>query len=299
MSVRVLQFGTTGQLARELIRNAPDYPVELTALSRADCDFTDPELAARLVYQRKPDLVIVAAAYTAVDQAESEPELCYEINAETPAAIAGMCGSTGPAMVWFSSDFVFDGQKGSPYVETDQPEPISTYGGMKFSGENMVLGSCHRALVLRTSWVVSAHGKNFVKTMLRLARSGQPLRVVDDQVGRPTAAADLARFVLSQAERLAHGKAGDPVYGLYHFANSGETSWRRFAEAILQEAMGADAPPVQPITTAEFPTPAKRPALSTLDTSKLERTFGVTPRPWREALKEIVAELKAEEAAHA
>ncbi|HEY8573744.1 dTDP-4-dehydrorhamnose reductase [Phenylobacterium sp.] len=299
MSVRVLQFGTTGQLARELIRHAPDYPVELTALSRAECDLTDPEGAARMVWERKPDLVIVAAAYTAVDQAETDGETAHLVNAEAPSSIVGMCGLTGPAMVHFSTDFVFDGRKGSPYVETDEPDPLGVYGASKLSGETTVVACCPRALVLRTSWVVSAHGKNFVKTMLRLGRAGQPLRVVDDQRGRPTAAGDLARFVLSQAERLAKGKAGDPCYGLFHFANAGEVSWRGFAEEILRQAMGASAPPVQPITTAEYPTPATRPAYSVLDTGKLERTFGYTPRPWREALSEILAELAAEEAAHA
>jgi dTDP-4-dehydrorhamnose reductase len=295
MSVKILQFGTTGQVARELIRHAPDYDVALTALSRAECDFADPELAARMVFERRPDVVIIAAAYTAVDQAESGPEESYDINAETPAAVAGMCGANGPALVHFSTDYVFDGEKGSPYLETDEPRPLNNYGKFKESGERMVLACCPRALVLRTSWVVSAHGKNFVKTMLRLAREGAPLTVVDDQFGRPTAAADLARFVLSQAGALKAGKAGDPVYGLYHFANAGEVSWKAFAEAIFEIALGDKAPVVGAISTAERPTPARRPMRGTLDTGKLEGAFGYTPRPWREALEEIVAELQAEQ----
>lgn len=297
MTIKVLQFGTTGQVARELIRQAPGYPVELTALSRAECDLTDPEGAARQVWARKPDLVIVAAAYTAVDQAETDGEIAHLVNSEAPSSIVGMCGLTGPAIVHFSSDFVFNGEKGAPYLETDEPDPLGVYGASKLSGETTVVACCPRALVLRTSWVVSAHGKNFVKTMLRLGRAGGPLRVVDDQRGRPTAAADLAGFVLSQAERLAAGKAGDPCYGLFHFANAGEVSWKGFAEEILRQAMGDAAPPVQPITSAEFPTPATRPPYSVLDTGKLERTFGYTPRPWREALKDILAELAAEEQA--
>ena len=294
MSVRILQFGTTGQIARELLRNAPDYDVEITALSRAECDFTDPELAARLVFQTRPDLVIVAAAYTAVDQAESERELVYEINAETPAAIAGVCGEEGPALVHFSTDYVFDGDQGSPYVEDDPTNPVNSYGEFKLSGERMVLIR-PRTLVLRTSWVVSSHGKNFVKTMLRLAQGDQPIRVVDDQFGRPTAAADLARFVLSQAQRLTDAKAGDPVFGLFHFANAGEVSWKGFAEAVFDLALGDKAPSVEAITTAQRPTPARRPVRGTLDTGKLTRVFGVTPRPWRAALAEIVADLKAEQ----
>ncbi|HVI31940.1 dTDP-4-dehydrorhamnose reductase [Phenylobacterium sp.] len=297
MTVRILQFGTTGQVAREMIRQAPAHDVALTALSREDCDFEDPEKAARLVNHHHPDLVVIAAAYTAVDKAEEEPERVYEINAETPGAIAGVCGLNGPAIVHFSTDYVFDGDKGFPYVEEDRPHPINVYGEMKLSGENNVLSACPRALVLRTSWVVSSHGRNFVKTMLRLAGEGNPIRVVDDQFGRPTAAADLAGFVLSQASRLAAAKAGDPVFGLFHFANDGETSWKGFAEGIFAEALGERAPKVEAIATADRPAPARRPLRGTLDTGKLERVFGVTPRPWRAALAEIVADLKTEGAA--
>jgi dTDP-4-dehydrorhamnose reductase len=291
MTLSILQFGTTGQLATELIRQAPRHDVNLTALSRQDCDFADPELAARIVFERRPDLVVIAAAYTAVDLAETERELSYEINAETPAAIAGVCGPHR-AMVNFSTDYVFDGEKGAPYVEEDTPNPLNAYGEMKLSGERMVLAACPRSVVIRTSWVVSAHGKNFVKTVLRLAGEGKPLKVVDDQQGRPTAAADLAGFVLSQAVRIASAPVGDPALGLLHFANAGEVTWRGFAQAILEEAYGADAPEVAPTTTAEFGAPARRPLRATMDTSKVERVYGVTPRPWREALKEIVAELK-------
>lgn len=290
--MRILQFGTTGQVASELLRQAPGWPVEITALSRAECDFNDAELVARMIWGRKPDLIINAAAYTAVDQAEGDVESAFEVNAQSPASIAGMCGASGPAMVHFSTDYVFDGRKGAPYLETDRPEPLSAYGRSKLSGEQLVLMSCPRALVLRTSWVVSAHGRNFVKTMLRLAAEGQPLRVVDDQFGRPTSAADLAGFVLANAERLAGAPAGDPHFGLFHFANAGETSWKGFAEAVLEAALGAAAPKVEGIKTAERPAPAERPARGTLDTTKLEQTFGYQPRPWREALAEIVAELK-------
>jgi dTDP-4-dehydrorhamnose reductase len=296
VSVRVLQFGTTGQVGTELVRQASAHPeLEITALSRAECDFEDPEKAARLVLQARPDLVIIAAAYTAVDNAERETELCWEVNAETPTAIAGLAGTNGPAIVHFSTDYVFDGAKGSAYVEDDAAAPLGAYGRFKLHGEQMVLRCCPRSLVLRTSWVISAHGRNFVRTMLRLAAEGKPLRVVDDQYGRPTSAADLADFVLSQAAALAGAAPGDPRFGLFHFANAGETTWRRLAEAVVAEAYGPDAPPVTPITTADYPTPARRPERATLDTGKLERVFGVQPRPWREALAEIVAELKAKE----
>jgi dTDP-4-dehydrorhamnose reductase len=290
--MKILQFGTTGQVARELLRQAPGWPVEITAISRAECDFNDAEQVARVLSGRKPDLIINAAAYTAVDQAESDVASAFEVNAQSPAAIAGMCGASGPAMVHVSTDYVFDGGKGAPYLETDPPEPLSVYGRSKLSGEQLVLAACPRALVLRTSWVVSAHGRNFVKTMLRLAAEGQPLRVVDDQFGRPTSAADLAGFVLANAERLAGAPAGDPHFGLFHFANAGETSWKGFAEAVFELALGAAAPKVEGVKTAERPSPARRPARGTLDTTKLEKTYGYQPRPWRAALAEIVAELK-------
>lgn len=294
MTVKILQYGATGQVARELLRQAPAHDVRLTALSRAEADLSDPEAAARHVRAERPDLVILAAAYTAVDQAESEPGLAHEINGEGPAAIARACAETGAALVHFSTDYVFDGRKGAPYVEDDATGPLSVYGASKLSGERMALAACPRTTVLRTSWVVSAHGKNFVKTMLRLAREGQPLKVVDDQFGRPTAAADLAGFVLAQSPRLAAAAAGDPAFGVFHFANAGETTWRGFAQGTLELALGDAAPRVDPIATAERPSPAERPLRGTLDTSKLEAVFGVRPRPWREPLAEILAELTNE-----
>lgn len=291
MSVKILQYGATGQVARELLRQAPAHAVQLKALSRAEADLADPEAAARHVRAEKPDLVILAAAYTAVDQAESEPGLAHEINGEAPAAIARACAEVGAALVHFSTDYVFDGRKGGPYREDDPTGPLSVYGASKLSGERMALAACPRTTILRTSWVVSAHGKNFVKTMLRLAREGQPLRVVDDQFGRPTAAADLAGFVLGEAARLAAAPAGDPAFGIFHFANAGETTWRGFAQGALDLALGAGAPQIAPIATADRPSPAQRPLRGTLDTGKLEAVFGVSPRPWREPLAEILTEL--------
>jgi dTDP-4-dehydrorhamnose reductase len=292
MSLRILQFGTTGQVGIELLRQAAGQDIAITGLSRSDCDLVDPEAAAAAVARHRPDLVVIAAAYTAVDKAESEPELAEVVNAAAPGAIAAAAAAIGAPVVHISTDYVFAGDGGVPYAEDDPIDPASVYGASKAAGERAVLAGAGRALVLRTSWVVSAHGRNFVKTMLRLAEEGRPLRVVDDQLGRPTAAADLAAFILAQAPALAAAPAGDPRWGVFHFANAGEVTWRGLAQAILAEA-GVDVA-VQPITTAEFPTPARRPAYSVLATGKLERTFGVTPRPWPQALADIVAELKTE-----
>ena len=294
MTLRILQFGTTGQLAIELLRQAPEHDLALSALGRADCDLADPEGAARKVIDARPDLVIVAAAHTAVDQAEREPALAMSINADAPGAIARACASVGAALVNVSTDYVFDGAGGAPYAEDAATNPINVYGATKLAGEQAVAAACARSLSIRTSWVVSAHGKNFIKTMLRVAAAGGPLKVVDDQVGRPTSAADLARFILSQSERLTAAKAGDPVFGIVHFANAGEVSWRGFAKAIVTEALGNQAPDVAATTTAEYVTPARRPLRTTMDTGKVERVFGITLRSWREALVDIVAELKAQ-----
>jgi dTDP-4-dehydrorhamnose reductase len=295
MTVRILQFGTTGQLARELLAQAKDFDVEITALSRAEADFADPAAVLRRVKNTPADLVVLAAAYTAVDLAESERALAFTVNAETPAAIAQALGADGPALVQVSTDYVFDGLKGAPYVESDAPAPLNVYGASKLAGEQAILAACPRALILRTSWVVSSHGKNFDKPMLRAAGEGRALKVVDDQFGRPTAARDLARFILSQAQVLASANAGDPRFGVGHFAIAGEVSWKAFAEGIFDVALGSAAPPVTGIPTAEYPTPARRPLRGALDTGRLDRIFGVTPRPWREAVAEIVAELSDEQ----
>jgi len=295
MTVRILQFGTTGQLGRELLDQAKDFDVAITALSRDEADFGDPAACAARVKSATADLIVIAAAYTAVDLAETEIDRARAANATTPTAIAAAAAARNIPLVWISTDYVFAGDGGAPYAETAPTGPINTYGATKLAGEAGVLAASDRALVIRTSWVVSAHGKNFIKTMLRLAGEGKPIRVVADQLGRPTAARDLARFILFQAGRLAAAPAGDPAFGVVHFANAGEVSWKDFAQGVFDLALGAAAPAVAGIPTTDYPTPARRPMRATMDTGKLEQVFGVTPRPWREAVAEIVAELKAEQ----
>jgi dTDP-4-dehydrorhamnose reductase len=291
MSLRILQFGTTGQLGVELVRQGAARSADLTALSRADADLADPAACAARIVAARPDIVLIAAAYTAVDQAEREADLAHRINAETPGAIAAAAAQVGAAVVNISTDYVVDGAGGAPYPETAPTNPLNVYGASKLAGEHAVAAANPRSLNVRTSWVVSPHGKNFVKTMLRVAAAGNPLKVVDDQLGRPTSAADLAGFLLDLAPRLAAAPAGDPLLGTVHFANDGEVSWRGFAQAIFAGALGDKAPDVAATTTAEYVTPARRPLRATMDLTRLQRDFGVNPRDWRKALKDILAEL--------
>lgn len=295
MTVQILQFGTTGQLGVELLRQAPGHDVALTALSRAQADLADPAACARAVTAARPGLVVIAAAYTAVDLAESERDLAHTVNAEAPGAIAAACAAVGAALVNISTDYVFAGDGGAPYAEDAATAPVNVYGESKLAGERAVAAANPRSLNIRTSWVVSAHGKNFIKTMLRVAAAGNPLTVVDDQSGRPTSAADLAGFILDLAPRLVAAKAGDPLFGTVHYANSGEVTWRGFAQAIFAEALGDQAPDVGATTTANYKTPAQRPLRATMDLGRLAQVYGVAPRPWQAALKDIVAELKAQQ----
>jgi dTDP-4-dehydrorhamnose reductase len=293
MTVQILQFGTTGQLATELLRQASSHDVAITALSRADADLTDPTACAAQVRAAKPQLVVIAAAHTAVDLAESETDVAHAINATSPGAIAAAAAEVGAAVINASTDYVFDGAGGAPYAEAAPTNPLNAYGRTKLAGEQAVAAANPRALSIRTSWVVSPHGKNFVKTMLRVAAAGNPLKVVDDQSGRPTSAADLAGFILQVAPRLAAAKAGDAVFGVVHFANAGEVTWRDFAIEIFAQALGDAAPEVGGQKTADYVTPARRPLRATMDLSRLEQVYGVTPRHWKDALRDIVAELQA------
>ena len=284
--VRILQFGTTGQLAREMLARAGEGAA-VQALSRGDVDLADAAAVEAAVMAADADLVLNAAAYTAVDQAETEQPLAFAVNAEAPGAMARACAARGLPLVHISTDYVFDGDKAGAWTEADRTGPINAYGRSKLAGERAVLESGASALILRASWVFSPYGRNFVKTMLALADRPE-LRVVDDQRGRPTAAGDLADFILAAAPRLA---GRDPaLFGVFHFAGEGATSWRGFAEAIF-EAAGGPRPKVVPITTADYPTPARRPRNSELDCGKLERVHGVRPRPWSAGLAEALAAL--------
>jgi dTDP-4-dehydrorhamnose reductase len=292
MSLKILQFGATGQLSRELLARRSEG-VEINALSRAEVDLSDPSSVARAIEAAGDiDLVINAAAYTAVDKAESEPELAYLVNARAPQAMARACQARGVPLIHVSTDMVFSGAGAGAYLENDAVGPLHVYGASKLAGEEAVLAGCDRAVVLRVSWLFSAFGQNFLQAMLRLGQSQPVLKVVDDQRARPTASGDVAAFLLSQAPRLAGLPADAPEWGVLHFANAGTTTRYEMAKAIFAMAWPDRPPPVvEPVPTSAFPTPARRGLNCELDCARLGRVFGVSPRPWETALNEVIAQM--------
>jgi len=284
MRTPVLVIGRSGQLAQSLREAGARGGLPMFTLGRPELDLEGDTSIAEMLAELPPCVVVNAAAYTAVDAAEREPEKAFAVNRDGAARLARAARQAGAAFVHVSTDYVFDGRKSSAYVEDDAPGPLGIYGRSKLEGERAVLAAHPDAVVLRTAWVYSAFGGNFVKTMLRLAETHDVLRVVDDQRGAPTSAADLAAAILALAPRLADGsKAG----GVYHAAAAGDTTWHGFAQAIFAGAArrGRKVPALQPIGTAEYPTAAMRPANSVLDCSKLAGTFGVTFPHWSQALE--------------
>jgi dTDP-4-dehydrorhamnose reductase len=288
----ILLTGGGGQVGTEFQRRAPEG-FEIVAPGRDRLDLADPDAIAALVASRPWACVINSGAYTAVDKAESDPVTAWKVNALAPAAFAWATAQAGVPLIQLSTDYVFDGSKPSPYLEDDPVGPVSVYGASKEAGEQAVRTGNPRHVILRTAWVVSPHGGNFIKTMLRLAETRDRLTVVDDQHGCPTSAADIAEALAVIAARLA--KDAEAPAGTYHFVNSGEATWCGFAREIfrLAEAKGRTIPTVEGIPTSGYPTPARRPANSRLDTAKLTRDFGVEPRSWRTAVSEVVETLLA------
>ena len=284
--MRILVTGKSGQLARALAHLAPPA-MDISFHGRDSLDLAVPGAAAGLIGEIRPELVINAAAWTAVDLAETERAAAFRMNAEAPGEIAQACAGAGAALIHISTDYVFDGTKAGPYAETDPTAPINVYGASKLAGEQAVLAGNPRSLVLRTAWVHSPWGRNFVLTMLGLA--GRPrLRVVDDQHGTPTSALDLAEACLAVTPRLAAASAGDPVWGVYNYAGRGACSWADLAAETFALA-GPPGPEIERIPAADYPTPARRPANSVLDCRKFETTFGLETVPWRCALARVVA----------
>lgn len=277
----ILTFGKTGQLARELADHE-----DVVCLGRDAADLTEPEACAGAIHAHAPKAVINAAAYTAVDRAEDEEELATVINAVAPAAMARACADLGIPFVTVSTDYVFDGSGDAPWQVKDSTGPLGAYGRSKLVGEEAVRAAGGVHAILRTSWVVSAHGNNFVKTMLRLGADRDRLTIVADQIGAPTPARDIAAACLSMAEQMSQdpGKSGT-----YHFAGQPDTSWAGFAREIFARA-GLPCEVVD-IPSSDYPTPAQRPLNSRLDCTTLETVFGISRPDWRAGLDEILKDL--------
>ncbi|HEX4181986.1 MAG TPA: dTDP-4-dehydrorhamnose reductase [Caulobacteraceae bacterium] len=290
--IDILLTGGDGQVGTELRRLAPSH-WRFSAPDENQLNFTDPTGVAAAVASKPWAAVINAAAYTAVDKAETDVAIAWQVNALGPAVLAASTAEAGIPLVHISTDYVFSGDKAGYYAEGDPVAPLGVYGASKEGGEQAVRTANPRHAIVRTAWLVSPHGGNFIKTMLRLGVERPALRVVDDQRGCPTSASDLAAALIVVAERLINDP-GAPT-GDYHFVNAGEASWCEFARAIFEvaEARGRAAPSVEAISTADYPTPARRPANSRLSTDKIRRDFGVEPRPWRVAMEEIVERLLA------
>ncbi len=283
--MKILLTGSGGQLGWELA-HALSPLGEMVAFNHAGLDLADPDRIRSTLRELKPEVLVNAAAYTAVDRAESEPEAAFAINARAPGILAEEAGRLGALLIHYSTDYVFDGTKAEPYAESDAPNPINVYGASKLEGEKAIRASGARHWIFRTSWVYAPQGKNFFLTILRLAREGKPLRVVADQFGAPTSAAMLAR-----ATAKALTNHAPPPSGVYHMTAAGRTSWHGFASAILAE-FGLHNP-ITAIPSNEYPLPAKRQANSVLDNSRLTADFGIRLPDWKVGLREAVATLKA------
>ena len=287
--LKILISGKTGQVAVELQKHLAGLG-ELIVLGRDVLDLSQPDQIRAQVRAHKPDLLIIAAAHTAVDQAENEPELAFAINAIAPGVFAEEAAALGIPLIHYSTDYVFDGRKPAPYTEDDATNPLGVYGKSKLAGELAIAASGAQHLILRTSWVYSTHGKNFLLTMQRLLQERSELRVVADQIGAPTWAGTIAQSTRALIERWQSGDAA--AWGTYHLTASGETSWFGFTQAIAGHltAQGKACATLEPIPASAYPTPAARPQNSRLDCSRLAREWRVTQADWREALRECVAE---------
>ena len=286
--MRILVTGSTGQLGFEVVRAFSPSGHEIMAPVRQELDFLNPDEVADSVRRLQPDWVVNCAAYTQVDRAESEVEQAFVINRDSVAQLAGAVAGYGGNLLHVSTDFVFDGEQSRPYREEDDARPLGVYGRSKWGGEQAVRAALPEAIILRTAWVYGIHGHNFVKTILRVAREGRPLKVVNDQFGSPTWARDIAGAIRALVQHRAHGT--------YHYTNAGSTSWHGFATAILAGAEAAgfalETTSVEAIPTTGYPTPAQRPAYSVLDTGKIQSLLTAPIPHWRDSLNRMLKELQ-------
>ena len=290
----ILVTGAGGQVGTELLARAAQHGHDVAGLIRADLDISDAAAVQAAVAKIKPSLIVNAAAYTAVDKAEEDRDAAYAINRDGPANLAVAAKAAGIPLIHISTDYVFDGSKDGAYLESDPVAPLGVYGASKEAGEQAVRAALAEHVIMRTSWVYAAHGGNFVKTMLRVGKDRDQLRVVADQFGAPTSAADIADAILTIATRIADGNRN--AWGTYHYTAEGRTSWHGFAEAIFARAepVWGRRPEIEAIPASDYPTPAKRPTNSVLDASKILAAFAVPRRPWQDGLDEVLEILLAE-----
>lgn len=290
-SPRIAVLGGGGQLGRALARIGGPSVI---ALRHADADVTDAASLRSAIVSARADVVVNAAAWTAVDLAESEPQRCIAVNRDGAGHAASVCGALRIPLIHLSTDYVFDGRKRSPYAEDDARNPLNAYGAAKAAGEDLVLARHERAVVLRTAWLFGLEGQNFLRSVLRAALAGRPLRVVADQAGSPTPAPGLARIVLAIAERMADRAS---AFGIVHAAGAPAASWHDIATAAISAVFPPSMrPSIAPITTEAYPTPARRPEDSRLDCTRLERLFGLARPEWTRALPRLAAAIAADEA---
>lgn len=287
--LRILITGQRGQVSQALQHSLKDLG-ELIVVGHEQLDLSQPESIRAVVRELKPGLIINAAAHTAVDQAESEPDLAFAINATSPGVLAEEAAALGIPLIHYSTDYVFDGSKDGPWTESDTPNPLGVYGSSKLAGEQAIEKAGGQYLILRTSWVYSLTGRNFLLTMQRLLQEREKLTIVADQIGAPTWAGAIAQSTRQLIERWRDGKPG--AWGVYHLTAAGETSWFGFAQAIGQQLSKAGKPcaTLEPIPSSAYPTPAKRPLNSRLDCSRLQREWGVSQADWHDAMLECLAQ---------
>ena len=304
--MKVLVLGAAGQVGSEIdaaftrISGAGRGGVlSVIKLTRTNCDVGDLSIIEAVIDEHQPDWVINATAYTAVDQAESEPDVAYQINAVAPKILAECCSPVGARLIHISTDYVFSGEGDEPFTEESSTQPLGVYGATKLAGEAAIKQALSAHIILRTSWVFGAQGKNFVKTMLKLSASRDEISVVADQFGAPTSARAIAETIASIVFSMSKAMSEDNRWGTYHFSGWPFTTWAAFAETVFLQAQEvgliSNAPQVTPITTAEYPTPAARPLNSRLNCSKIEAKFGISPDDWKVSLAAMLESLKAVE----
>jgi len=291
--MKILVIGSKGQLGHELLIQGNNSGYEILPADLPDLDITDKTQVKHWLERFQPSFVVNAAAYTNVDKAETEQNFAFAVNRDGPANLAEACAKLEIPLIHISTDFIFDGKKSSPYIESDPVSPLSVYGKSKQEGENEVRSRLKKHIILRTAWLYGVHGQNFVKTMLRLGREKEVISVVSDQFGSPTSAADLAEAVLQIISRIK--KYSDDInWGTYHYCGHGITTWHVFAKEIINLAkhyIPIKTITVKPISTAEYPTKATRPCFSALDCNLIKKNFGINIKPWQDSLKTVIRQV--------